>query len=67
MSSTPAGGYLTPKEKSVLAAIVEGLTSKEIARSLDISPRTVDFHRANLLKKYGAKNTADLVHKILGR
>lgn len=66
MSSTPAGWNLTPKEKSVLAAIVEGFTSREIARSLDISPRTVEFHRANLLKKYGAKNTADLVHQVLG-
>src|SRR5882762_8729326 len=29
-------------------------------------PRTVDFHRANLLKKLGARNAADLVHKVLG-
>ena len=61
-----ADANLTPREQSVLAAIVEGFSSKEIARSLDISPRTVEFHRANLLKKCGAKNTADLVRKVLG-
>jgi hypothetical protein len=35
-------------------------------RTLGISPRTVDFHSANLLKKLGARNAADLVHKVLG-
>jgi hypothetical protein len=35
-------------------------------RTLGISPRTVDFHPANLLKKLGARNAADLVHKVLG-
>ena len=54
---------LTPKERLVLAAIVKGLSSKEVARELGISPRTVEFHRSNLLKKCGAKNTAELVRK----
>ncbi|MGZ3386643.1 MAG: LuxR C-terminal-related transcriptional regulator, partial [Isosphaeraceae bacterium] len=57
---------LTPRERLVLAEILMGLSSKEVARSLEISPRTVEFHRANLLKKYGAKNTAELVRKVLG-
>jgi hypothetical protein len=35
-------------------------------RTLGISPRTVDLHRANLLKRLGAKNTVDLVRKVLG-
>ncbi len=49
----------------ILAEIVRGHSSKEVARVLDISPRTVEFHRANLLKKFGAKNTAELVRKVL--
>jgi DNA-binding CsgD family transcriptional regulator len=49
----------------VLAEIVRGHSSKEVARAFGISPRTVEFHRANLLKKFGAKNTAELVRKVL--
>jgi FixJ family two-component response regulator len=49
-----------------MAQIIRGASSKEAARSLGISPRTVDFHRANLLKKLGARNAADLVLKVLG-
>jgi len=33
---------------------------------LGISPRTVEFHRANLMRKLGARNTADLVRRVLG-
>jgi DNA-binding CsgD family transcriptional regulator len=40
--------------------------TKEAGRPLGISPHTVDFHIANLLKKLGARNAADLVHKVLG-
>lgn len=57
---------LTPRERLVLAEILMGLSSKEVARSLEISPRTVEFHRANLLRKYSARNTAELVRKVLG-
>ena len=65
-SSVPAHVYLTPRESLILAEIVEGLSSKEIARELELSPRTIEFHRANLLRKWGAKNTAHLVRKVLG-
>ena len=66
--SKPFPGHetLTPKERVALAQIIRGASSKEAARTLGISPRTVDFHRANLLKKLGARNAADLVHKVLG-
>jgi DNA-binding CsgD family transcriptional regulator len=40
--------------------------AKEAGRTLGISPRTVDFQRANLLKKLRARNSADLVHNMLG-
>lgn len=58
-------GILTPREQAVLAQIVAGASSKEAARRLGISPRTVEFHRANILQKLGAKNTADLMRIVL--
>ena len=57
---------LTPRERVVLAQIVRGFSNKEIARAFGISPRTVEFHRTNLLKKVGARNTVDLMRQILG-
>jgi DNA-binding CsgD family transcriptional regulator len=50
----------------VLTQIVRGFSSKEVARALGISPRTVEFHRTNLLKKVGARNTVDLLRKVIG-
>jgi DNA-binding NarL/FixJ family response regulator len=64
--SVPVRANLTPRESVVMEGIMGGRSNKEIARALDISPRTVEFHRANLLKKCGAKNTAVLVRKALG-
>jgi DNA-binding CsgD family transcriptional regulator len=58
-------GTLTPREQAVLAQIVAGASSKEAARRLGISPRTIDFHRANILEKLAAKNTADLMRIVL--
>ena len=52
---------LTNREVEVLKLVAEGLTSKEIADILSISIRTVEHHRANLLKKLDLKNTADLI------
>jgi DNA-binding CsgD family transcriptional regulator len=57
---------LTGRERVVLAQIARGFSNKEIARAFGISPRTVEFHRTNLLKKVGARNTADLIRKVLG-
>lgn len=45
---------LTGREKDVLMGLVEGQTNKAIAETLDISPRTVEIHRANLMEKMGA-------------
>lgn len=52
---------LTSREKEILVLISEGLTNKEIADQLYISPLTVDSHRKNLLAKFTVKNTAALV------
>ena len=63
--SSKIQGHLTARESLILTEIVRGQSSKEVARALEISPRTVEFHRANLLKKFGGKNTAELVRKFL--
>lgn len=61
---------LTRREKEVLELIAEGLTNGEIAEKLFVSVTTVDTHRKNLLAKFEAKNTAELVklafyHKLI--
>jgi DNA-binding CsgD family transcriptional regulator len=61
----PGHDALTERERIVLAQIVRGASSKEAARIIGVSPRTIEFHRANILKKLNAKNTVDLVHKVL--
>jgi DNA-binding CsgD family transcriptional regulator len=53
--------YLTVREKGVLKLIAEGKGSKEIAALLYISARTVERHRANIMRKLGTNKTADLV------
>ena len=58
---------LTQRERVVLTQVMIGARSKEICRILGISPRTVEFHRANIIEKFDAKNTADLVRIALSR
>jgi PAS domain S-box-containing protein len=55
----------TPREREIAALLIDGLTSKQIAKRLDISPRTVDVFRARLMRKVGASTTAEMVHKLL--
>jgi DNA-binding CsgD family transcriptional regulator len=62
----PGHQLLTARERVVLAQIVKGASSKEAARTLAVSARTVESHRANILLKLGAKNTAELVRIVLG-
>lgn len=58
------GRSLTPRERVVLAQVIRGASSKEVARTLHISPRTIAFHRANIMRKLRAKNTVDLLRKV---
>src|SRR5690606_31175196 len=53
----PAHGELSPREHEVAALLLQGQTAKQMARSLGLSPRTVEMHRANLMKKYAAGTT----------
>lgn len=57
-------GQLSVREAEVLDYLVMGNTSKEIAQRLDISPKTVDVHRANILHKMQVKTLADLRRKL---
>lgn len=54
---------LTNKESQVLKLIAKGFTTKEIATKLFVSTRTIETHRANILKKLEVKNTAALIKK----
>jgi DNA-binding CsgD family transcriptional regulator len=55
---------LTPRERIVLTQLTSGGTGKEVGRALGISPRTVEFHRSNIMRKLGARNLVDLVRKV---
>jgi DNA-binding NarL/FixJ family response regulator len=57
--------HLTDREKQVLQLVVKGHTSKQIAEVLCLSPRTIDHHRAKLLKKFKMRNTVDLVKHVV--
>jgi two-component system, NarL family, nitrate/nitrite response regulator NarL len=58
---------LTPREVEVLAAFGDGLSTKETARRLGISPHTVKFHSEQLFRKLGAGSRAEAVAKGLKR
>ena len=64
-SQRPVKAELTAREREVAARLLDGLTSKEIGKSLGISHRTVEIYRARLMRKYQASNTGDLVHKLM--
>jgi DNA-binding CsgD family transcriptional regulator len=65
-SQRPVTAALTPREREIAALLVAGQTSKLIARQLDLSPRTVEMHRARLMKKFNAATSSELVHRLLG-
>jgi len=56
---------LTPRERQVLHLITSGQSNKEAGRELGISPRTIEVHRARVMEKLGARNTADLMRIVL--
>jgi two-component system, LuxR family, response regulator FixJ len=55
---------LTEREREVLALVIEGLTAKQIARALGVSPRTVETHRANLGAKLETDSLAQLIRRF---
>jgi PAS domain S-box-containing protein len=60
-----AGGTLTPTERRIARYLVNGFTSKEIALALSSSPRTVEVHRANMIRKMKVRNSFELVSRLL--
>jgi two-component system, NarL family, response regulator NreC len=54
-------GSLTAREREVFHLLIEGMSTKEIARSLDISTKTAENHRARVLAKLDARKTADVI------
>lgn len=63
--SRMSGKRLTKREREVLRLISEGFSNKQGALRMQISPRTFESHRAEAMRKLGARNTADLVRAAL--
>lgn len=57
---------LTPREKQVMALVCEGLSNKVIARQLAISPKTVEIHRSNILRKMQVPSSGALIRLVVG-
>ncbi len=55
---------LSPREREVLDQLIQGHYNKNIADHLGITPRTVEFHRANIFEKMGVNSAVELAHKI---
>ncbi|MGV3573334.1 MAG: LuxR C-terminal-related transcriptional regulator [Ramlibacter sp.] len=62
----PLARQLSLREREIAQHLVTGCTSKEIARVLGLSPRTVEAHRARLMKKLGAGSHGELVARLVG-
>jgi DNA-binding NarL/FixJ family response regulator len=57
--------HLTKKEKEILRMVIDGRQNKQISESLDISVRTIETHRFNIMKKLGVNNAVDMVNKTI--
>jgi DNA-binding CsgD family transcriptional regulator len=62
----PVTTSLTLREREIAQQLATGATSKQIARRLGISPRTVEAHRARLMKKFEATTNGELVARLVG-
>ncbi|GAA0609456.1 AroM family protein [Paenochrobactrum glaciei] len=56
---------LTPRERQVMSLVAEGLSNKAIARQLDISPKTVEIHRSNVLSKMEVSSSNALIRLVI--
>ena len=56
---------LTPRQKEILRLVAQGLTNREIAEHLEISVRTVEVHRFNLMRRLKVRNVAQLLRQAL--
>jgi len=61
----PGAEPLSKREREVLEQFISGASTKEVARALGISPRTVEDHRSHIMRKLRARNYADLVRIVM--
>ena len=61
ISVKPGYDALTPREQEVMAMLAEGMNAVQVADELFISPKTVENHRSNMMRKLGLKSTIELV------
>lgn len=62
----PVIADLTVRERQIAQLLVEGMTSKQIARVLEVSPRTIDAHRVRLLRKLKVNTPTEMVSRLAG-
>ena len=65
MKREATGHSITPRQKEILRLVARGLTNREIAGQLDISVRTVEVHRFNLMRRLRVRNVAQLIREAL--
>jgi PAS domain S-box-containing protein len=65
-SRRPVAVQLTMREREIARQLAAGQSTKEIARALGISPRTIDGHRARILKKVGARTGSEMIARLVG-
>lgn len=65
LQASEAARSLTAREWQVFDLLITGLSNKQMAYELKISPRTVEIHRAHLMRKMGVRNAAALVRAAL--
>lgn len=58
---------LSGRQRDILRLLAEGGSAKEVARALDISPRTVEFHKYRIMDSLGLRNTAELIQYAIRR
>ena len=57
--------HITPRQREIMQMVAMGHTNREIAASLDISVRTVEVHRFNLMRRLNVRNVAQLLRQAL--
>ncbi len=57
---------LTSREREIVRQLAAGLSTKQTARVLGVSPRTIDGHRARIMKKLGAKSASEMLARLVG-
>jgi DNA-binding CsgD family transcriptional regulator len=57
--------HLTSREKEVMLGLLAGRSSKEMGKEMALSPRTIEFHRAKLMLRYGAKSLVELIQRVI--